>query len=66
MYYYFLDETGGVANLAEKILLNRAVLDYLETEPEGISKVDLILRDSIAALQDKVARKILNLSATPK
>lgn len=60
--HFSLDKVTGVTALAEKIVLSRAVLDYLQTEPLGIDRVGLIFRDYLAAIQDVVARKILELA----
>lgn len=54
------------STIAAQIFLNRATLDYMQTQKSGIEKAVLIVQDHVAASfsQDPVVRKILSLSAT--
>lgn len=53
-------------SLAEDIFLNRAVLDYLETEPLGIDRAVFIVRNLASAFtsNDEIVQKILTLAAS--
>lgn len=58
----------GHAVVAEQIFLNQAVLDYIQSRPEGLAKAGFILRHFADSFHtnDPVLNKIIDLASINK